>query len=248
MKIVFPELGNAVVAEAVGRIGEIDVVPADDLASACVMMTDGAADAMVAGIDYTTTEVLRACRDIIGVRDRTFSSSFVMMRGDETVVVADAATNKHPDAGRLADIIMQTYETAAKIVSEPRVAVLSYSTLGSGGDDAELETLRTAVDDMRMRRPEIIIDGEMQIDAAVNMEIGAKKAPDSLVAGRANVLICPNLAAGNILYKALEQYAGFVAAGPILQGFNASVADLSRGATVEDVVATVGVLERIVGR
>ena len=242
MKIAFPELDNPIIAEAVARMPEVEAVAANNLAEACVMATDRAVDAVVTGIDYSTADVLKKCRDIIGVKDQTFSSSFVMIRDTEMIVVADAATNKRPNMTRLTDVIVQTYETARRVLPEPRVAVLAYSTLGSGGDDAELVMLRDAVVAARERRPEMVIDGEMQLDAAMNETVAAKKAPDSLVAGRANVLICPDLNTGNVLYKAMEQFGGFVAAGPILQGFNMPVADLSRGSTVEDVMATVQVL------
>lgn len=245
MKIVFPEIENPVIKAAVERISGLEAVKADDLRDACVKVVDGTAEALVAGIDYTSVDVLRACRDVMGVQGRTFSSSFVMFREDEVLVLADAATNKTPNTERLIDIIIQTYETARRVVREPRVAVLAYSTHGSGGEDEGLQMLRTAVDEVRLRRPEIMIDGEMQLDAAVSAEVAAKKCPDSEVAGRANVLICPDLNAGNILYKALEQFGGFVAAGPILQGFNGMAADLSRGSSVEDVVATIQVLMRL---
>lgn len=245
MKIVFPEIENPIIKAAVERISEVEAVAANDLRDACVKVVDGTAEALVAGIDYSSADVLRACRDVMGVKGRTFSSSFVMFRDDEVLVLADAATNKSPDTERLIDIITQTYETAQKVMREPRVAVLAYSTKGSGGDDAELQVLRTAVAEIHERRPEIVIDGELQLDAAMNAEIGTKKCPDSAVAGRANVLICPDLNSGNILYKALEQFGGFVAAGPILQGFNGVAADLSRGSSVEDVVATIQVLIKL---
>ena len=102
-----------------------------------------------------------------------------------------------------------------------------------------------ALERVRRERPEIIIDGEMQLDAAVNLTVGKKKAPGSLVAGRANVLIVPDLNSGNILYKAMEQFGGFSAAGPILQGFKVPVSDLSRGSTVEDVVATIENMKKL---
>ena len=140
----------------------------------------------------------------------------------------------------LYDIILQTHETAEAILAEqPRVAVLSFSTLGSGGSDDSIDRARKVISRIQSENSDIAIDGELQLDAAVNPSIGNKKAPGSTVAGRANVLIAPDLNSGNILYKAMEQFGGFTAAGPILQGFNAPVSDLSRGSTKEDVLAVI---------
>ena len=160
-------------------------------------------------------------------------------------MLADAATNKCPDEEQLVNVVLQTYETAKSVLAKPRVAMLSYSTNGSGGDDEQLRRLREVVRRVRELRPEIAIDGEMQLDAAVDEADAAKKFPGSLVAGWVNVLITPDLNSGNILYKAIGHFGGFVAAGPILQGFKAPVADLSRGSSVEDVVATIQVLMKL---
>lgn len=116
---------------------------------------------------------------------------------------------------------------------------LSFSTLGSGGSDDSIDRARKVISRIQSENSDIAIDGELQLDAAVNPSIGNKKAPGSTVAGRANVLIAPDLNSGNILYKAMEQFGGFTAAGPILQGFNAPVSDLSRGSTKEDVLAVI---------
>ena len=117
--------------------------------------------------------------------------------------------------------------------------MLSFSTLGSGGRDETISLSQAVVEKVRETHPEILIDGEMQLDAAINPRVGEKKAPNSPVAGHANVLIVPDLNSGNILYKAMEQFGNFTAAGPILQGFNAPVSDLSRGSTVEDILAVI---------
>lgn len=119
--------------------------------------------------------------------------------------------------------------------------MLSFSTLGSGGRDETISLSQAVVEKVRETHPEILIDGEMQLDAAINPRVGEKKAPNSPVAGYANVLIVPDLNSGNILYKAMEQFGNFIAAGPILQGFNAPVSDLSRGSTVEDILAVIEV-------
>ncbi|MBR3220284.1 phosphate acetyltransferase, partial [Candidatus Saccharibacteria bacterium] len=210
-RIVFPEFNNPIIAEAAQRAGdEIEIVTAKDLAEACAKVTAGEADAMVAGIDYTSREVILACRDGIGVEGKTFSASFVMKRGDETLMIGDAAACKNPTEDQLFDIVLQTYQTARAVLSdEPRVAMLSFSTFGSGGEDDSIHRIKAVIDRVWRDHPEIKIDGEMQLDAAIVPRVAAKKAPDSLVAGKANVLILPDLNSGNILYKAMEQFGGF---------------------------------------
>lgn len=249
MKIVFPELENPVIREAV-EVTDVEAVGVDDLAEACKLVREGKAEALVAGIDYTSREVILACREGLGMTGKTFSASFVLRRdgdeaGEEVYVLGDAAACKNPTEEQLFEIVCQTWETARVMVAEPRVAMLSFSTLGSGGQDPSIARAKAVLARVQAERPEIVIDGELQLDAAVNPQVGAKKAPGSLVAGRANVLIAPDLNAGNILYKAMEQFGGFTAAGPILQGFGAPASDLSRGSTVEDVVAVIRVLERL---
>ena len=261
IKIVFPEYKNETIAaaikEAEEKYPELEIVTAESLEEACEKVRDGGADAMVAGIDYTSRDVILTCRDIIGVRDtgktefsdvtgrplkKTFSASFVLTRGDKVYVLGDAAACKNPDEHMLYDIVLQTYETAEAVLSDtPRVAMLSFSTLGSGGNDNSIDRIKTVVNRIHDEYPDIAIDGELQLDAAINEAIGNKKAPGSTVAGRANVLIVPDLNSGNILYKAIEQFGGFTAAGPILQGFNAPVSDLSRGSTKEDVLSVIDV-------
>ena len=267
VKIVFPEHKNEIIATAIKEAKnkfktEFEPVFADSLESACEKVRNKTADAMIAGIDYTSREVILACRDIIGVRDtgkteysettgrplkKTFSASFVLKRGDKTYVLGDAAACKNPDEHMLYDIVLQTYEVArAVLTDEPRVAILSFSTLGSGGTDNSIDRTRKVINRVHSENNDIAIDGELQLDAAINPEIGNKKAPGSTVSGRANVLIAPDLNSGNILYKAMEQFGGFTAAGPILQGFNAPVSDLSRGSTKEDVLAVIEVLIALV--
>ena len=191
----------------------------------------------------------------------TFSASFIFTKenkatplGQSVFILGDAAACKHPSFDQLYDITLQTYETAAKYFKylnhdstdsalnnflTPRIAMLSFSTLGSGGKDETISLTQTVVEKVRETHPEILIDGEMQLDAAINPRVGEKKAPNSPVAGYANILIVPDLNSGNILYKAMEQFGNFTAAGPILQGFNAPVSDLSRGSTVEDILAVI---------
>ncbi len=247
VRIVFPEMGNEIIREAVERTAtEVEAVEAADLSEACQMVASGAADGLVAGIDYTSREVILACKDIIGVESKTFSASFVFSKeGKVQYVIGDAAACKNPTTEQLYDITIQTYETALTILTEePKVAILSFSTLGSGGNDPSIERAREIIEMVRTARPEIQIDGEMQLDAAISKRVAEKKAPNSPVAGKANVLIMPDLNSGNILYKAMEQFGGFTAAGPILQGFKRPCADLSRGSTVEDVISVIEVVRK----
>ncbi|MBQ2659840.1 hypothetical protein IJF86_00180 [Candidatus Saccharibacteria bacterium] len=246
MRIVFPEIENPIIKEALGLTPEVEAVPADDIDEACRILANGDAEAMIAGIDYTSRDVILGARDIVGATGKTFSSCFVLEREKEKIIIADGATCKNPTEEQLFDIVCQTFETAKHIFPEPKIAMLSFSTLGSGGHDDSMTKIQNVITKVRAERPEIVIDGEMQLDAAVNLRVAEKKAPGSKVAGKANVLICPDLNSGNILYKALEQFGGFVAAGPILQGFKKPISDLSRGSTVEDVVLVIKTIERIV--
>ena len=256
IRIVFPEYKNEAIKSAVEaakeKYGEeLEVLTAESLEEACEKVRDHDADAMVAGIEYTSREVILACRDIIGVKDlektKIFSASFVLTRDDEIYVLGDVAACKNPDEEMLYQIVLQTYETAKNVLDDnPRVAMLSFSTLGSGGDDKSIYQIRNVVNRIHEDYPEIAIDGELQLDAAINEEIGNKKAPGSTVAGKANVLIAPDLNSGNILYKAMERFGGFIAAGPILQGFKAPVSDLSRGSTVEDVLSAIDIEMKMV--
>lgn len=247
MRIVFPEMENEIIEEACARAStEVEAVPALDLAEACEMVAKGEAEGIIVGIDYSSRDVILACRDGIGAKDATFSASFVFYKdGEPRFVIGDAAACKNPTAEQLYDITLQTYETALVTLPEvPKLAILSFSTFGSGGVDPSLDRAREVIARVRKEHPEIEIDGEMQLDAAINPRVAKKKAPDSPVAGRANVLIMPDLNSGNILYKAMEQFGGFVAAGPILQGFSRPCSDLSRGSTVEDVLAVIEVVRK----
>jgi phosphate acetyltransferase len=252
VKIVLPEGDNSLVLEAAKRAekdGVCQPIFADNLDSAAKMLADGEADGMVAGIDHTTRDVILATRDHVGLAagNKTFGSLFAFSFPDKRkLVMADGGVTKNPTAEQLADITILTHDAATGILDDtPRVAMLSFSTFGSGGRDDTITQIQDAIKTVRQRRPDIIIDGEMQRDAAVNAAIGQKKAPDSPVAGRANVLITPDLNSGNILYKSIEQFAKAHAYGPVLLGFNKPVSDLSRGSTAADVY---GCLKIIAGQ
>ena len=146
-------------------------------------------------------------------------------------------------------IVEDTADTFKSFTNiQPRIAMLSYSTYGSGGKNPDLDRIHFVIDKIRSNHPEWIIDGEMQLDAAISPEVSNKKTPNSLLKGQANVLIVPDLNSGNILYKALERFGGFTVAGPIIQGFNRPLADLSRGSTAEDTILTIKVIKTLLER
>ncbi len=262
MNIVFPELNNPTIQEALHRhaemrasgepipgltensISEITALEAPDLATACAMVKSGQADTMIAGIDYSSRDVILACKEHLGLSGKTFSGLAVMQRDREIYLLADMAACKHPTKDQLVEIIHQTHASARKLFAEPpRVALLSFSTFGSGGRDDTIELMQTVRNEFQ--DSEILLDGEMQLDAAVNPTVAQKKFPNSPVAGHANVLIVPDLNSGNILYKAFEHIAGFHVAGPVLQGFNFPISDLSRGSSVADVILTIEVMAKL---
>lgn len=213
-----------------------------------LLIKRGEADGMVAGSINATGDVLRPALQIIKTAPgiQTVSSCFIMLLdknsqyGENGVMVfGDCAVNPNPNAQQLADIAIASAETAAAIAGIiPKVALLSYSTKGSAkGDLVDKVTQALAI--VKQQKPELAIDGELQADAAIVPTVADLKAPGSTVAGKANVLIFPDLQAGNIGYKLVQRLAGAEAIGPICQGFNMPVNDLSRGCSSEDVVNVV---------
>ncbi|RHW40245.1 phosphate acetyltransferase [Neobacillus notoginsengisoli] len=194
------------------------------------------ADGLVSGAAHSTADTVRPALQIIKTKEgvRKTSGVFLMVRGDEQYVFADCAININPDSLDLAEIAIESAQTARMFDIEPRVAMLSFSTKGSARSP-ETEKVMAAVDEAKRRDPLLIIDGEFQFDAAFVPEVAVAKAPDSILQGNANVFVFPSLEAGNIGYKIAQRLGGFEAVGPLLQGLNRPVNDLSRGCNTDDV-------------
>ncbi|WP_315213019.1 phosphate acetyltransferase [Actinomyces dentalis] len=207
-----------------------------------MMVHMGDADGMVSGAAHTTAHTIVPSFQIIKTRSGTsiVSSVFLMLLEDRVLVYGDCAVNPEPTAEQLADIAISSAATARQFGVEPRVAMLSFST-GTSGKGADVDKVRRATELVRAKAPELAVEGPIQYDAAIDPTVAAKKAPESAVAGRANVFIFPDLSSGNIGYKAVQRSSGAVAVGPVLQGLNKPVNDLSRGALVEDIINTVAI-------
>ena len=197
---------------------------------------------MVSGAVHTTAHTIRPALEVIRTTPDVsiVSSCFLMCLPDRILVYADCAVNPDPSAEQLADIAVSSAETAQQFGIEPRVAMLSYST-GSSGAGADVDKVRRATELVRERAPHLLVEGPIQYDAAVDPDVAATKLKDSPVAGRATVLVFPDLNTGNNTYKAVQRSAGAVAVGPVLQGLRQPVNDLSRGALVQDIVNTVAI-------
>lgn len=213
-----------------------------------LMIKAGDADGMVSGANHSTADTVRPALQIIksAHKDRGVSSFLVMVSNDKPYVFSDCGVIINPTAKELADIALEASLSAIKFGFEPKVAMMTYSTYGSGKGDAVdkvVEATKLAKEALKtdeFKDLNIQLDGELQADAALDMVVARKKAPTSEVAGSANVLIFPNLEAGNIGYKLLQRLGGCEAYGPVLQGLNAPVNDLSRGAFAEDIVGVIG--------
>ncbi|QQZ09257.1 phosphate acetyltransferase [Heyndrickxia vini] len=194
------------------------------------------ADGLVSGAAHSTADTVRPALQIIKTKEGVQKTSgvFIMVRNDEKYVFADCAINIAPDNQDLAEIAIESAKTAKMFNIEPKVAMLSFSTKGSA-KSPETEKVTEAVQIAKEREPNLVLDGEFQFDAAFVPSVAQKKAPDSVIKGDANVFIFPSLEAGNIGYKIAQRLGGFEAVGPILQGLNAPVNDLSRGCNAEDV-------------
>jgi phosphate acetyltransferase len=205
-----------------------------------MMVHKGHADGMVSGAVHTTQHTIRPALQFIKTKPdvSVVSSVFFMCLEDRVSVFGDCAINPNPTAEQLAEIAISSAESSAAFGIEPKVAMLSYSS-GSSGFGADVDKVREATEIVKSKRPELKIEGPIQYDAAVDINVGRKKMPDSQVAGQASVLIFPDLNTGNNTYKAVQRETGAIAIGPMLQGLNKPVNDLSRGCTVDDIFNTV---------
>ncbi len=205
-----------------------------------MMVYKGDADGMVSGAAHTTQHTILPALQFVKTRPGVslVSSVFFMCLPDRVTVFGDCAINPNPDAGQLAEIAISSADTSLAFGIEPRIAMLSYSS-GSSGQGADVDRVREATRLVRELRPDLKVEGPIQYDAAVDAEVGRSKLPDSEVAGRATVFIFPDLNTGNNTYKAVQRETGALAIGPVLQGLNKPVNDLSRGCTEEDVFNTV---------
>ena len=212
----------------------------DNVVLGTVMLALGEVDGLVSGAVHTTANTVRPALQLIKTApgNSIVSSVFFMLMPDQVLVYGDCAINPSPTAVELAEIALQSADSAKAFGIEPRVAMLSYST-GTSGSGDDVEKVREATKLVRERRPELIVDGPLQYDAASVESVGRQKAPGSLAAGRANVFVFPDLNTGNTTYKAVQRTANVVSVGPMLQGLNKPVNDLSRGALVDDIVYTI---------
>ena len=214
-----------------------------------LMIKSGHADGMVSGANHSTADTVRPALQIIksAHKDRGVSSFLFMVSNEETFLFSDCAITINPNAKELADIALETANSALQFGIEPRIAMLSFSTYGSGrGESVDkvkeaTAIARSALETEEFKGKNIMLDGEMQADAALDMTVGKKKSQTSPVAGQANTLIFPDLNAGNIGYKLLQRIGGCEAYGPMLQGLNAPVNDLSRGCFAEDIIGVIAI-------
>jgi len=225
------------------KIEEARKTVVKDLFFGAMMVREGMADGSVAGSTASTADVIRAGIQCVGMPEgiSIVSSFFLMVFPDKVYSYADGAVVPNPDAVQLADIAITTADNYRKLTDhEPYVAMLSFSTKGSAGHEL-IDKVIEATKRAKEKRPDIKIDGELQFDAAIIESIGMKKAPGSPVAGKANVMIFPDLNAGNLAYKITQRLGGAKAIGPLVQGLNKPCFDLSRGCSVDDIVNTAAI-------
>ena len=234
----FDEMVQAFVERRKGKATEEDArkILLDENYFGTMLVYMGKADGLVSGAAHSTADTVRPALQIIKTNGRVKKTSgvFIMVREEEKYVFADCAINISPDSGDLAEIAAESAVTAKLFGVDPRIAMLSFSTKGSA-KSPETEKVANALQIAKENNPSLVIDGEFQFDAAFVPSVAETKAPDSVIKGDANVFVFPSLEAGNIGYKIAQRLGGFEAVGPILQGLNQPVNDLSRGCSAEDV-------------
>jgi phosphate acetyltransferase len=212
----------------------------DNVVLGTMMLEGGEVDGLVSGAVHTTANTIRPPLQLIKTAPNSslVSSVFFMLLPEQVLVYGDCAINPDPDAEQLAEIAIQSADSAQAFGIDPRVAMISYST-GNSGAGSDVEKVREATRIAQAKRPDLVIDGPLQYDAAIMADVAKSKAPDSPVAGRATVFIFPDLNTGNTTYKAVQRSADLISIGPMLQGMRKPVNDLSRGALVDDIVYTI---------
>lgn len=237
----YPDLDGLVEAFVERRKGKTTESQARELLKqvnyfGTLLVYTGKADGLVSGAAHTTADTVRPALQIIKTKPgiKKTSGAFIMVKDDMRYVFADCAITIAPDSEDIAEIALEGAKTATSFGIDPKVALLSFSTKGSAVSP-ETEKVAKALDIVKEKNPDLAVDGELQFDASLVPAIGEKKAPGSAVAGHANVFVFPSLEAGNIGYKIAERLGGFEAIGPILQGLNQPVNDLSRGCSADDV-------------
>ena len=212
----------------------------DNVVLGTMMLAENKVDGLVSGAVHTTANTIRPPLQLIKTAENSslVSSVFFMLLPDQVLVYGDCAINPDPSAEQLADIAIQSADSAAAFGIEPRVAMISYST-GTSGTGDDVEKVRQATEIAQSKRPDLLIDGPLQYDAAIMESVAKKKAPNSQVAGKATVFVFPDLNTGNTTYKAVQRSAELISIGPMLQGMRKPVNDLSRGALVDDIVYTI---------
>jgi phosphate acetyltransferase len=207
-----------------------------------MMIHKGEADGLVAGAVHTTQQTIRPAFEIIKTKPdiKNASSIFLMCLKDRVLVYGDCAIIPIPTAEQLSDIAITSADTAKNFGIDPYIAMLSYST-GKSGKGPEVDKVREATEIARSKRPDLLIEGPIQYDAAIDPGVARIKLPDSNVAGKATVFIFPDLNTGNNTYKAVQRSSGAIAIGPIIQGLKKPVNDLSRGCLVDDIVYTIAI-------
>jgi len=214
----------------------------DNIVLATLMLEKGEVDGLVAGINNTTANTIRPALQLIKTKKDCclVSSLFFMLLSNQVLVYADCAINKEPTSNQLADIAIQSADSAKLFGLSPRLAMISYSTKNSG-DGSSVDKVRNATNIVHNKRPDLIIDGPLQYDTATIPHISMQKSPNSCIAGNANVFIFPDLNTANTVYKAVQRLTHTIAIGPVLQGLKKPVNDLSRGAMLQDIIYTVAI-------